>query len=66
LIDQNMAPRSVADYQGKVALLFFGYTHWWSEAEVDDRNPRTRLRRIRGFGGLAHRSTAGRGGGYWN
>jgi protein SCO1/2 len=27
LIDQNMAPRSVADYQGKVALLFFGYTH---------------------------------------
>lgn len=27
LIDQNMVPRSVADYRGKVTLVFFGYTH---------------------------------------
>jgi protein SCO1/2 len=27
LIDQNGAPRSMADYRGKVVLVFFGYTH---------------------------------------
>jgi protein SCO1/2 len=27
LIDQNSAPRSVADYRGRVLLVFFGYSH---------------------------------------
>ena len=27
LIDQNGKPRTLADFRGKVVLLFFGYTH---------------------------------------